>query len=158
MARPIVSASLRAGMIATTRGHCFRGLSSTISSWTCQKFPRAKKRYSQIASGTTAIKFGFRCTRYCATSQRAELYEIFLANRQPAQALAGRSEDRIADRGRHHWQSGLADAGGILLAHYHVDLGERSLVDAWHAVVVEVRLLDAPILDGNSVVQRGGEA
>src|SRR5436305_4359560 len=105
-----------------------------------------------------AIKFGFRGTRYCATSQRAELREVFLAYGQAPDALASRGKDCVADRRRHDWQSRLADAGGIFLAHHHVDFGERSLADAWHAVVVEVGLLDAAILDGNGVMQRGGEA
>src|SRR5438477_325539 len=96
-----------------------------------------------------AIKFGFRGTRYCATSQRAELREVFLANGQAPDALASRGKDGVADRRRHDWQSRLADAGGIFLAHHHVDFGERSLADTWHAVVVEVGLLDAAILDGN---------
>ena len=42
--------------------------------------------------------------------------------------------------------SGLADASGRLGAVYDVNLDRRHLVDAQHAVVAEVALLDAAIL------------
>src|SRR2546429_3431185 len=58
------SASSRAGTITTTRGHRLGDFSSAVSSCTCQKFPRAKNRYSQLAKGMAASRVGVRGTRY----------------------------------------------------------------------------------------------
>src|SRR2546429_2709290 len=63
------SASSRAGTITTTRGHRLGDFSSAVSSCTCQKFPRAKNRYSQLAKGMAASRVGVRGTRYFATKK-----------------------------------------------------------------------------------------
>ena len=54
--------------------------------------------------------------------------------------------------------AGLADAAGRLAALDDVNVDLRRLIDAQHAVVVEVGLLDAPLVDGDLAVERGGQA
>ena len=54
--------------------------------------------------------------------------------------------------------AGLADAAGRLAALDEMDLDRRRLVDAQHAIVVEVALLDAAVLERDLALQRGGEA
>src|SRR5260370_333772 len=87
----------------------------------------------------------------------AGLGKIFGSNRKTPQALSGRGENGVTNGRRHHRQSRLADAGRLLLAHHHVDFRLRSFAHARHFVIVEIGLLDAAILDGNGIVQSGGE-
>ena len=79
-------------------------------------------------------------------------------DRQPAQRDAGRRIDRVAQRRRTGRAAGFADAARVLAAldDMHVDV--RHLVDAQHAVIVEVGLLHAALLDRDLAVQRGGQA
>ncbi len=79
-------------------------------------------------------------------------------DRQPAQRDAGRGIDRVAQRRRPRRRAGLADAAGRLAALDDMNLDLRRLVDAQHAVVVEVGLLHAPLVDGDLAIERGGQA
>ena len=79
-------------------------------------------------------------------------------DRQPPQGDAGRGIDRVAQRGRPAVHAGLADAAGRLAALDDMNLDLRRLVDAQHAVVMEVGLLDASLVDGDLAVERGGQA
>ena len=79
-------------------------------------------------------------------------------DRQPPQRDAGRGIDRVAQRRRSRGDAGLADAAGRLAALDDVNLDLRRLVDAQHAVVVEVGLLDAALVDGDLAIERGGQA
>src|SRR4051812_1231709 len=78
-----------------------------------------------------------------------------IADRQLADALAAGREDRISERGHHTRGARLADAAGRVRILYQVHVDARRLVYAQHAVVAEVRLLDAPVLDGDLAMQRG---
>ena len=70
---------------------------------------------------------------------------------------AGRGVDRIAQRRRASGPAGLADAAGLLAALDDVHVDRRHLVDAQHAVVVEIGLLHAAVFDGDLAVQRRSE-
>src|SRR5438445_1331040 len=78
-------------------------------------------------------------------------------DRRLADALAGGREDRVRHRGRDRRRARLADsAGGFRARHdVHLDLGH--FAHAQHAVVVEVRLLDAAVLERDLAIQGGGE-
>src|SRR5882724_8625655 len=86
------------------------------------------------------------------------LSQILFSNWKPPPALSGRSKNGVADGRGHHRQTGLADAARIFLAHHDMDFRLRSLFDAWHSVIVKVGLLDAALLDGDGVMQSGGQA
>ena len=79
-------------------------------------------------------------------------------DRQPPQGDAGRGIDRVAQRRRPRRHAGLADAAGRLAALDDVNLDLRRLIDAQHAVVVEIGLLDPPLVDGDLAIERRGEA
>src|SRR5216684_1587856 len=83
--------------------------------------------------------------------------QLFAVNRQAAQALAGGGKDGVADRGSNDRYSGLTDAGRGLSAGHEVNFDWRSFVHANHFIVVEIGLHDAPALDGDGVLERGGE-
>ncbi len=78
--------------------------------------------------------------------------------RQLAQALAGEREDRVRDRRRDRRHAGSPTPPDLLRARHDVHLDLRHLVHAQHRVVVEVRLLHAPVLEGELAVQRRAEA
>src|SRR2546429_4269530 len=89
------SASSRAGTITTTRGHRLGDFSSAVSSCTCQKFPRAKNRYSQLAKGMAASRVGVRGTRYFATKKFwSGPFSVFIENRN---VFPGRSEEHTSE-------------------------------------------------------------
>src|SRR5215472_4450110 len=172
----MVPASSRAGTITTTRGHRLSALGSDESSCTCQKFPRANKRYSQMAKGIAASSVGVRGTRYCGTKAvpsgpfsvlsetrstpsdfaglglacRLEtedlspktLSQVFLTNRQTAQALAARTENGVRDRRSNHRDGRLADPGRRFRAGHQINLNRWRLIHADHRIVVEIRLHD----------------
>ena len=72
--------------------------------------------------------------------------------------LAGEREHRVGDRRGDGRGPGLADAAHLGAALDDVDLDLRHLVDAQHAVVVEVALLDPAVLEGDGAVERRAEA
>src|SRR6185369_7920047 len=65
----------------------------------------------------------------------------------PSQRDPGRGIERVAQRGRCGRGPGLADATGKLAAWNDVYADLRRLIDAHRAIVVEVRLLDAAVLE-----------
>src|SRR3989449_8549823 len=98
------------------------------------------------------------------TQARAERRESFAASRdleavalerQRAHALAGRGKEGIADRRGDRGLARLADPApeAARRRQHHLDL--RHLAQTHHAVVVEVRLLDAPVLDGDVAPEIG---
>src|SRR5271166_5193005 len=95
------------------------------------------------------------------TRQELRLRRELIGDRQAADALAGRREDRIAQGRREGWQSRLADA-----ARRHVDaVGDdpdmrdrRRLVDAQDLEAVEVVLLDAAVLEADLAVFREAQS
>src|SRR5207237_5200911 len=145
----MVSASLRAGTIATTLGHRGRGSGSMVSSRSCQKLTRAKKRYSQMASGIVGMSVDVRGTRYCATRRRRELCQIFGADRQPADGLAGNGKNGIAQGRRNRRSARLAATTGRFVARHNVHFDLGHLVHAQQVVVIEIALLDAPLGNGD---------
>src|SRR5882724_6258320 len=90
--------------------------------------------------------------------KRSLLGQVFAADGQASEALAGGGEDGVARRRSDDRQARFTDAGGVFRALRDVHFDLRSLVDARHLVVVEIGLLDAAAIDGDGVVQRGGEA
>ena len=64
-------------------------------------------------------------------------------------------KDRIGQRRHDARRSRLADAAGRLQALHEVHVDSRHFVDAQHAVVAEVGLLDAAVLDRDLAVKRG---
>src|SRR6266436_2261188 len=151
----MVGASLRAGTMATTRGQSSRRFGPRLSSLTRQKYPRATRRYTQIASGIAARKVGDRGTRYSAIGGNGTLCQIFRANGKAPDSFSRRCENRVAHGRGDYRQSGFADAGRLFLAHDHVNFGFRRLANPRHLVVVEIGLLHAASADGDSIVQSG---
>src|SRR5207244_7035911 len=93
------SASSRAGTITTTRGHRLGDFSSAVSSCTCQKFPRAKNRYSQLAKGMAASRVGVRGTRYFATKKFwSGPFSVFIENRSEEHTSELQSPDQLVCR------------------------------------------------------------
>src|SRR6266436_320171 len=154
----MVGASLRAGTMATTRGQSSRRFGPRLSSLTRQKYPRATRRYTQIASGIAERKVGDRDTRYSAIGGNGTLCQIFRANGKAPNSLPGRRENRIAHGRGNYRQSGFADAGRLFLAHDHVNFSFRRLANPRHLVVVEIRLLHAASIDRDRVMQSGRES
>src|SRR5438093_13728069 len=105
-----------------------------------------------------ARRVGDKGTRYSAITRAGNAMPDLRAGSEPPDALPGRGENGVAHGRGDHRQSGLADTGRLFLAHDYVDFRFRSLDHERHFVVVEVRLLDAPVLDGDGVVQSGGKA
>src|SRR5207249_1907275 len=70
-----------------------------------------------------------------------------LPDRQLPDPLARSREDRVADRRRDRRRTRLPDAALRIGARYDVDLHHRHLGEAEHAVVVEVALLYATLVD-----------
>ena len=66
--------------------------------------------------------------------------------------------NRVAQRRRPRRRAGLADAAGRLTALDDVNLDLRRLVDAQHAIVVEIGLLHPSLVDGDLAVECGGQA
>src|SRR5215471_5616132 len=77
--------------------------------------------------------------------------------RQLADALARRCEDRVGDRWGDRRGAGLAHASGRFLARHDVHLDLGHLVHPQHPVVVEVRLLHLAVLERDLAVQGGGQ-
>src|SRR5215470_9511212 len=84
--------------------------------------------------------------------------EVVVLQRERADALAGCSKDRVAERRRHERWRRLANAAPESAARHDNALDSRRLGKTHHRIVVEVRLLDAPVLNGDLAKLRGGEA
>src|SRR2546422_59400 len=79
-------------------------------------------------------------------------------DRQLADALAGGREDRVRHGGRDRRRAWFADPTGGFLARHDVHLDLRHFAHAQHPVVVEVRLLDAAVLERDLAVEGRGKA
>src|SRR5260370_36025488 len=88
----------------------------------------------------------------------AWLGQIFGAYGKSPDAFPGRRENRVAHGRVDHWQSGRADAGGLFIAHHHVDFRHWSFTYPRNLVIVQIRLLNTASLDGYGVMQRGRNA
>src|SRR5262249_52235808 len=67
--------------------------------------------------------------------------------RQLPQPLARSGEKSVGRRGRDRRNSRLADSAGLLVARNDVDFDFWRLAHAQHRIVVEIRLLDAAVLE-----------
>src|SRR5260370_7559869 len=74
--------------------------------------------------------------------------------RQLAEPLSGSSEDRVSHCRRQCRSAGLAHTTRRFETRYDVDFDRGRFVQAHDAHVVEVRLLNAPVLKGGLTVQR----
>src|SRR6059036_2500591 len=74
-----------------------------------------------------------------------------------ADALTGEGVDGVAHRGGDGGNARLAEAAGGGTGVEDVRFHDRRLVDSQHRIVVEVRLLHAPAVDGDGAVEERGE-
>src|SRR4051812_1670762 len=85
--------------------------------------------------------------------------QVLAADRQAAQPLSGRREDRISHRRLDHGRARLADATPFLAGGWRgIELGLWRLLEANHPIGVEVALNDTRVLDGDLAEQRCREA
>ena len=77
--------------------------------------------------------------------------------RERADALAGRGEERVEDRGRGHADRRLADAAPEPAGRHDDRLDLRHLRDPHRVVRVEVLLLDAAVLDRALLHEQRGQ-
>lgn len=84
--------------------------------------------------------------------------QILGADGEAADALAGRGENRVRDRGRDGRHARLAHSGKRLGAGHDVHFDHGHLIHAQHRVVVKIGLLHGAHLDGNGALERRGEA
>src|SRR6266699_6392220 len=81
-----------------------------------------------------------------------------LADRQLPDPLPGQHEQRVAHGGRDRWRARLTDAALRVATRHDVDLHHGHLGQAEHAVVMEVALLHAALVDRDLAPQRGRQA
>src|SRR5205085_9199915 len=81
-----------------------------------------------------------------------------IADREFSYPLARRRENRVGQRRHHTRSSRLADPARRLEALHQRDVDPWCLVDAQYAVVAEVGLLDATVLESDLAVKRGRQA
>src|SRR3954451_18821544 len=84
--------------------------------------------------------------------------QIVVFKRQGADALAGRRENGVAQGRSERRHRRFAGAAPETLAWHDDGLHARHVGQAKHRIVVEVRLFDLPVLDGDLAVKRRGEA
>src|SRR5215813_14300491 len=84
--------------------------------------------------------------------------QVVVLQRERADALAGCSKNRVAERRGHERWRRLANAAPEPAARHDNALNFRRLGKTHHRIVVEVRLLDAPVINGDLAKQGGGEA
>src|SRR6266566_9639655 len=80
-----------------------------------------------------------------------------VADRQAADALAGRGEDSIAQRRCEGWKPRLADPArrNVDSIRYDVHIRHRRrLVDPQHPIAIVVALFDATLLEGDLAIKR----
>src|SRR5438046_54347 len=101
------------------------------------------------------IAAGCQCWSYLPLGPSSLTFPLrlqLLADRQCADALAGRGEDRVDQRRRKRRHPRLADAAGrrVGAGRYDVDVGYgRGLVDPDHREIVEIALLHLAVLEGD---------
>src|SRR5882672_5859039 len=100
----------------------------------------------------------FSIRRTIPPVRRSGVSQIVILQRQRPNTLAGCGEDRVAKRRRHHRHRLLAAAATEAAARGEHTFHLGHLRHAEHPVIVEIRLLDAAILDGDLTIERGGES
>src|SRR5215475_9485666 len=86
------------------------------------------------------------------------LYQVFRLDRQPADTLARRAEDRVRHGGGDSGSAGLADSAGRIRARNDIRFNQRHLIHAKRFVIVEVGLLDSAAIDRDFSSQRSAQA
>src|SRR4051794_29366163 len=134
------------------------------SMWTrkpdCGKRVLERRRPNRLATVRPTLHGRETGVRHqgCLTPLRALDRVALRAERQRANALAARRENRVRDRGRGRRERGLAATGGriVRLEEVHLDLGR--LVDADERILVEVALLRAALLERDPEAHRRAQA
>src|SRR5260370_38408366 len=119
--------------------------------------PARQKDKSRSPAGSRREESVAEARAILQQAGKPALCQIFRADGKAPDAFPGRRENGVAHGRGNDRQAGLADSSGLFLAHHHVDFRFRSFVDARHLLIVEIRLLDAPIFDVDGVVQSGGK-
>src|SRR5258706_10872145 len=88
----------------------------------------------------------------------AELNELLVLQRQAADGFAGRGLDCVENGGRDDADGGFADAAPEVVGRDEDGFHFWHFGELEHCVVVEVRLGDAAVVDGDFAVEGGGEA
>ena len=83
--------------------------------------------------------------------------QVLRTNGQALDTPAGGSENRVSDGGRDSRRRCLADAARLLCARHDMHLHLGHLVHPQYRVIVEVRLLDAPVPDRDLLTERSIE-
>lgn len=78
---------------------------------------------------------------------RFRLNQVSGADRQTANALAGRSENGVANRWRSWWNAGLTDTRRGFFARHDMDFYRGHFVDPQDDVVMEVALFGTSAVD-----------
>src|SRR5207249_11763994 len=99
----------------------------------------------------TPIVSSYACCLGSAT------FQLFGANRQFSNALAGGGEDGVGNSRGERRHRRLSDSARGCFARSDVDLDDRHFVDPQHGIVVEVALLHAALVDGDGAIKRGAE-
>src|ERR1700691_5594201 len=86
------------------------------------------------------------------------LAQNMVLDRQRTDALAGGGEDRVAQSRRKRRYRRLTDAAPEIAARHNHGLDPWRVGHAQHLVVVEVRLLDAAVLDGDLASKRRAQS
>src|SRR5262249_15963801 len=84
--------------------------------------------------------------------------QVVVPQRQRADTLARRGENRIAECGCDHGDRRLAAAAKGAATRYQHRLNLRHLSHAEHLIVVEIRLLDAAFFDRDLTIERSAES
>src|SRR5258708_32318439 len=80
--------------------------------------------------------------------------QVGLAEWEETYSFSGSGKDGVSDCRCDRRRSGLADAGRGFGAWHDVYFDLRSLVDAYHRVIVEIGLLDFAVLQRNFAIER----
>src|ERR1700730_8021245 len=158
------SASSRAGTMVTTRGHRSRdsclGVSSS-NARSCQNAPRKKVSTTQISSDTTASMRASKLTPHSVPIPnlpppsgvrkllRIQPHHPSSSSTPQTYATSSARIRRRAPRGPR-----LSNPARPVVARLYVHFHLRRLVHPHHVVIIEVRLLHAPIGNGNLALQR----
>src|SRR5215469_13216478 len=93
-----------------------------------------------------------------ATAACSHPFEVLILQRQRADALTGRREDRVKHRRGCDRDRRLPDATPEIAGRHDDDLDLWHLVDPHHVVAIEIGLLNRATIDRAFAIQRRGEA
>src|SRR5882762_341622 len=130
---------------------------SCATSSLCRSFLKISPSVTSVESPPLPSRPVPRHTAF-ALRIMSRLRARLLADGKLANALGRRREDRIGERRHHARGARFADATGRLQVLDQVHADPRRLVDAQHAVIAEVGLLDATVLDRDLPMERGRQA